>query len=962
MREFCCIRYATQDKPGTAVATSAHMISRQMTDAYQPNAGSAGFKTAGSFWAGVGVRFRQTMIALFKLPAGAASRVLILLIGLVSVKLALLIGSAKHLHEIHWRVGGPPSGWTGYAVFFAFIGLGVWSLVELSRHCRAVGIKAVRTANVVVLTLALLFFFLTFHEGENNYLYPVMTGTLKWKNLGPYLSLNFFFRPPFLAAWIFGYALLYYFLARTGRESRVIHLTAVFTGAYALLCLRELINYRDSLVVAGCFGLAALVCLRRPDERLKAIWLLVPLAWVLCAWALFFTETYSVRNPKPYFLLITGISVALFVGAILLARAGGYLQFWLKLTPFYFAAFFLLANNNYPLARNYNNLLCYAFQYPHYFFGELLLAGLLAVCAAVYCRMRPGGNLLWMDVLGLVLVATALIDFRLSQVMGVRLGWDLLSFGHSPKMMWRMALPYLPSLALMITGIIVAYALSLRYARTWLGGAAAAGPRPGKGGWYVAACFALLAATGVVFVKPDNAEGQAALRLAQTSPWWNHAAGRALSREEFLNTAITLGLGDFQKSLQATPMRDRRELNVVLVFMESSNNKHLSLFSGSEDTQPLLSKYKDRMEIFPNVFANFASSIHARFAAFTSLYPASDYNLFTLKRVGVKSIFEVLHENDYACSMFYSSYFDYTGFRDFLQHRGIGEMFDADTMPGQRTTKGVSWGLHEEETLGAIRHQIQKHAGENRKFFLTYVPAAPHYPYDSIPEAFRKYKLKEYRNFEPLYLNELLYMDWVITSIVDQLKESRLLDKTLVIITADHGEMLGGNGSLIGHGWAVTPELANVPLIIMDPGKPGYRINETIGSQVDLLPTVLDILGISVPPGELYEGRSLYAVPERGERLIYLNSYRQYGVIAGKHLMLGDRTAERGDATDANKTVYLISNDGSKTRFTEDFTATNHTVSIRRFDKFQESLLRNYSLYRDSISERSQGNAQYAKP
>ena len=39
-------------------------------------------------------------------------------------------------------------------------------------------------------------------------------------------------------------------------------------------------------------------------------------------------------------------------------------------------------------------------------------------------------------------------------------------------------------------------------------------------------------------------------------------------------------------------------------------------------------------------------------------------------------------------------------------------------------------------------------------------------------------------------MNELLYMDWNITSILDELKSSGLLDHTLVIITADHGEML----------------------------------------------------------------------------------------------------------------------------------------------------------------------------
>ncbi len=886
-----------------------------------------------------------------KLPSAALGRIWVIFIALAVVKLVLLVTSGKHLHEIHWRVGGFPSEWSCFAVFFAALGIAMWSLVEVGKQCQPAGLGAIRAANATVLVLGLLFIFLTFHEGDKNYLYPVMTGTLKWHNLIPYLSLNLFFRPPYLAAWLAGYALLYYVCVRLNRERSVLYLTAVFAGAYGLLCLRELARYRNELAVASCFGVAAVLCLRRSDYRLKSAWLLVPLVWTLLALGIFYTESRMLRRLNPYFSLIAGTSAVLFAGTMLLAAVRGYQRMWIKVLPFYFVAFFLLTSVNYPMSENYNNLLCYALQLPHYFADELVLSGLLALGAAAYSRLRPRAGLLWLDFLGLALVVIALIDVQLSRVMGVRLGWDLLSFGHSPAMMWRMAQPYLPGLVLILFVTVVGYALLQRAARSVLDRARvpSGAKNHNHGAGYVTVCFLLLGVSGLLFVNPDNVKGQAALRLVQTSPWWKLAAPRTLGYEELASSAISLGLGDFRKSRPVTPTEPRRNLNVVLVFMESSYNKHLSLFSGGEDTQPLLAGYKDRMEVFPNFFANFAGSIHARFAAFTSLYPIKDYNAFTLNRVGVKSIFEVLHDNDYACSMFYSSYFDYTGFRDFLKHRGLAEMFDADTMPGERATKRVAWGLREEETLGAIKRQIQKQAAKDEKFFLTYVPAAPHYPYDSIPDRFNKYKLGEFKNYTPLYLNELLYMDWVLASILDQLKESGLLDKTLVIITADHGEMLGGKDGSIGHGWAVTPELANVPLIIMDPDKPKYRVNTTVGSHVDLLPTILDALRIAVPTTELYQGRSLYAQTQgKDERLIYLNSYRQYGVLSGSRLFLGDRVTEK-DGGDSNLKAFSISNVGSKTIFLEDTTATNLAISISRFDELQQQVLRNYSSYRDEL-------------
>jgi arylsulfatase A-like enzyme len=303
--------------------------------------------------------------------------------------------------------------------------------------------------------------------------------------------------------------------------------------------------------------------------------------------------------------------------------------------------------------------------------------------------------------------------------------------------------------------------------------------------------------------------------------------------------------------------------------------------------------------------------------------------------------------------MFYSSYFDYTGFRDFLKNRGLDEMYDADTMPGEHGANRVEWGLLEEETLGAIRAQLKTYAQTHRRFCLTYVPAAPHNPYDKIPKAFRKYKMKEVGDFTPVYLNELLYMDWVVASIIDELKDSGLLDNTMVVITNDHGEMLGGKeDGHIGHGWAITPQLANTPLIIMDPARQGPQVNTTIGTQVDFLPTILDRLNIPLPSDQLYEGRSLDDHAGRQGGLAYLNSYKQFGIVEGDRVLLGDRERKTAAGVDPGGAAFKISNDGAKTIFTETEEVagvTDRVAAMARFDEFQQNFLRNYAAYCRSV-------------
>jgi phosphoglycerol transferase MdoB-like AlkP superfamily enzyme len=897
-----------------------------------------------SFWS-------RAVGLLPRLPANAVPRLVLLFASLAIIKVILIAQTSKHLFEVHWRIAETETTWIHQLAFAILVILGIANTFRLANQCRTIGIGALRAANALVFSLGLFLILLTFHGERSNYLYPIINGVLAWDSLVPYLSLDLFFHPPFLAAWVLGYGIAYAILARIDRERWTLHLTAVVGGVYALVCLRELAAHHEEILVADCLGLVALLF---PWQRGRAgwAWLAAPAIWsCLFAGVMLSLAGLQFGPATAYFITLVGGSLVILAGSAAFAWNRNFLEPWLRVAFFFFTAFVLLINSNYPASTNLNRLLCLGMEVPHYFAGEMLVVGFLAIAALLFSKIRPGTGYWWLDTLVLALITVALIDLRLSQIMGLRLEWNFLAFANSPKMMWRMARPYLPAMFALLGVVVVVYALMLKgLGRCFTRQREAESRSSGRSGLrYAAATFLALSILGLFLNDSDKAEGQSALRLAQTSPLWKRATNRVLSPDEFHRAAKELGLGDFETPPGPAVGVAPRDLNVLLIFQESSYNKYLSLFGCAEDTQPLLSKYRDRMELFPDFFSNFASSIHARFATFTSLYPTKDFNAFTLERVGVKSVFEILHDHGYSCSLFYSSFFDYTGFGDFLRNRGLEEMYDANNMPGQRTTERVSWGLREEETLGAIRSQIKRYAAYGQRFFLTYVPAAPHYPYEKVPETFHKYKTGRMGDYTPLYLNELLYMDWVQASILDQLKESGLLEKTLVVITDDHGEMLGADDGQIGHGWALTPELANAPLIILDPQNPGYRVNATIGSQVDLLPTLMDRLRIPMPGDQLYEGRSLDSGKTGSHRFAYLNAYQQYGIIDGNRLVMGDRERQGSGNGKSTGSAFSISNLGTRTFFSQEQSLAELPASIRKFDDFQETLLRNYSLYCESV-------------
>jgi len=130
------------------------------------------------------------------------------------------------------------------------------------------------------------------------------------------------------------------------------------------------------------------------------------------------------------------------------------------------------------------------------------------------------------------------------------------------------------------------------------------------------------------------------------------------------------------------------------------------------------------------------------------------------------------------------------------------------------------------------------------------------------------------RDFElirALYDAQIRHMDDQLARLVGVLKKHGLWEDTLVIVTSDHGEFFGERG-MIGHGRGVGKPTLHVPLVIrpMEGFRPGARVSSLV-QNIDLLPTILEILHVKIPGGNNPPGRSL-SNPKKG-RKGYADSY-----------------------------------------------------------------------------------------
>lgn len=119
---------------------------------------------------------------------------------------------------------------------------------------------------------------------------------------------------------------------------------------------------------------------------------------------------------------------------------------------------------------------------------------------------------------------------------------------------------------------------------------------------------------------------------------------------------------------------------------------------------------------------------------------------------------------------------------------------------------------------------------------------------------------QEQRSLLKLYREEIEYLDYELGELLDKLEARGELSNTLIVFTADHGEMLGEYGQF-GHKSArLGTPLTHVPLIMWCKDFPSKKIHTPV-SLVDIVPTIYNYLGISSPDG--LDGQSLQTVIEK---------------------------------------------------------------------------------------------------
>lgn len=301
--------------------------------------------------------------------------------------------------------------------------------------------------------------------------------------------------------------------------------------------------------------------------------------------------------------------------------------------------------------------------------------------------------------------------------------------------------------------------------------------------------------------------------------------------------------GSFTGSLLEGP-RPKSPQNVVIIILESFGAEYVGPFEGKSFT-PFLDELAGQGVSFTNAYANGRRSIEGVAAImggipalmnepFISSHFTSNYFL---------GLGTLLSAQKYGTSFFHGGRNGTMYFDSFMQSAGVDRYFGSNEYANPADDDGV-WGIWDEPFL---QWMIKKLDEEKKPFMTSVFTLSSHHPF-KVPA---QYSAQFTEGAEPI-LKTVAYTDFALKKFFEEAEKKPWFKDTLFVITADHTSK---------HYRAdFDNEIGNyrVPFILYHPGMKLPAVDTgMVVQQIDVLPTVLDFLG--VPPKERnYLGSSMF--------------------------------------------------------------------------------------------------------
>ena len=347
---------------------------------------------------------------------------------------------------------------------------------------------------------------------------------------------------------------------------------------------------------------------------------------------------------------------------------------------------------------------------------------------------------------------------------------------------------------------------------------------------------------------------------------WTFAATLALAVVAWSGAAVALARGG---QWRAQPVPAAGQPNVLLVSIDSLRSDHVHAYGYGRETTPTIDGLAHDGALFRTAVSPTSWTLPAHLTLLTSLPPEEHGVVSDGMRMRENALFlsEVLWDAGYTTAGFVSGPYLNAAY-------GFAQGWDHyDDYTVARVSHLAAWkGVTSPPLLGMVSEWLHgwDAQGRGRPFFIFLHMWDVHYdytpppPYDSMfdpdyrgtvtgedfelgTQVHAGMDPRDLEHVVALYDGEIRYTDLYLGKVLDQLRALGVLDNTIVVVTADHGDEFFEHGRK-GHKKALYDESILVPLVIRFPQKvPAGRVVDPQVRLMDVAPTIISLAGLHKP-------------------------------------------------------------------------------------------------------------------
>lgn len=361
-----------------------------------------------------------------------------------------------------------------------------------------------------------------------------------------------------------------------------------------------------------------------------------------------------------------------------------------------------------------------------------------------------------------------------------------------------------------------------------------------------------------VWEKPEIMEKSEATRIVSSL--------LGIRKEDILDPQYPL--------FRATHLKELKQYNIVVVLMESWGARHVGPLSQTPHVTPVFNRLAKEGLYFDRFFS---VGYMSRYAWFSTLRGFPDqYNSYYLNpNVHFGSLCSLLKPYGYRC-------FGFTGMP--ASADSVDKLLLLDRFDGFVTSEDFGVAQKDPVTTRVLDHflfdKAVKVIKENEtRPFLVYIKTETSHLECSLPLSLQA----RHNRFSPQdgvtyqCLNAFHYSDWALGQFVEKLKDERLFDNTVFVISGDHANHVIEKMDMY--------DTNRVPMLVYGPKIVRPEVRSVVGTHADILPTIAGIVGL---PYHASLGRDLRQVPDgKGFAFVKLTSHNVAWIDAS-HVALMD--------------------------------------------------------------------------